>query len=73
MVSYIKVLYKHLSSERKEVAGDCRSLRNEKLHNLYASTDITTVIKSRKVRWAKHVVRIGEIKKESKQNCGRKT
>jgi hypothetical protein len=34
----------------KEVAGDCRRLHNEELHNLYTLTNIIRVIESRKMR-----------------------
>jgi len=34
----------------------------EKLHNIHASTNIITVIKSRKMRWARHVACMGDIK-----------
>jgi hypothetical protein len=39
----------------EEVAGGWRRLHNEVLHNLYASPDIIKVIKSRRMRWARHV------------------
>jgi hypothetical protein len=37
-------------SKRKKVAGGWRRLHNEGLYNLFASTDITRVIKSRRMR-----------------------
>jgi hypothetical protein len=37
-------------------------LHNEELHNLYASPDIVRVIKSRRMRLARHVVSIGGMK-----------
>jgi hypothetical protein len=43
-------------------AGRWRRLQNEELHNLYASLNIIRVIKSRNVRWAGHVARIGHIR-----------
>jgi len=36
-------------------------VHNEELHNLYASPNIIRVIKSRGMRWAGHVVRMGEM------------
>jgi hypothetical protein len=39
---------------REEVAGDWRRLHNEELQNLYSSTNIIRVIKSRRLRWAGH-------------------
>jgi hypothetical protein len=46
--------------KREEVAGGWRRLHNEELHNLYVSPHIITVIKSRKMRWERHVTRMGE-------------
>jgi hypothetical protein len=33
---------------------------NDELHGLYSSSNIVRVIKSRKMRWAGHVARVGE-------------
>jgi hypothetical protein len=46
--------------KRDEVAGEWRKIHNEKLINLYSSPNIDRVIKSRRMRWAGHVARIGE-------------
>jgi hypothetical protein len=48
--------------KREEVAGGWRRLHNEKLHNLYTSPNIIWVIKSRRVRWAGYVARMGEMR-----------
>jgi hypothetical protein len=45
----------------EEVEG-WRRLHNEELHNFYASPDIIRVIKSRRMRWAGHVARMGELR-----------
>jgi hypothetical protein len=37
-----------------------RKLLNDELHNLYSSPNIVRVIKSRRMRWAGHVARMGE-------------
>jgi hypothetical protein len=50
-----RVLRRIFGPKREEVAGDWRRLHNEELHNLYASSNIITVIKSRRMRWAGHV------------------
>jgi hypothetical protein len=42
------------------VTGGWRKLHNEELHNLYSSPSIIRVIKSRRMEWAGHVVRMGE-------------
>jgi len=46
--------------KRDEVAGEWRKLHNEELNNLYTSPNIVRVIKSRIMRWAGHVARMGE-------------
>jgi hypothetical protein len=45
------------------VTGGWRKLYNEELHNLYFSPSIIRVIKSRRMRWAGHVARMGEKRK----------
>jgi len=54
-------------------------LQNEKLHNLYASSNIIRVIKSSRMPWLSHVARMGEMrnvhniligKLEGKRSCG---
>jgi hypothetical protein len=42
------------------VTGDWRKLHNEELHRLYSSPSIIRMIKSRRMRWAGHVARMGE-------------
>jgi hypothetical protein len=46
--------------KRDDVTGDWRKLHNEELHNLYSSPNIIRMIKSRRMRWAGHVARMGE-------------
>ena len=46
--------------KRDEVRGEWRKLYNEDLNNLYSSPNIVRVIKSRRMRWAGHVARMGE-------------
>jgi hypothetical protein len=47
-------------SKREEVMGGWRKLHNEELHNLYLSPSIIRTIKSTRMRWAGHVVRMRE-------------
>jgi hypothetical protein len=45
---------------KREEDGSWRKLHNDELHSLYSSPNIVRVIKSRRVRWAGHVARMGE-------------
>ena len=49
-----------LGPKRDEVTGEWRKLHNEELKGLYSSPNIVRVIKSRRMRWAGHVARMGE-------------
>jgi hypothetical protein len=46
-------------------------LHNDKLHDLYSSPNIVRVIKSRRMRWAGHVARMGEGKGAYRVSVGR--
>jgi hypothetical protein len=54
-----RVLRRILGPKRDEVTGGWRKLHNEELHNLYSSPSIIRMIKSRRMRLAGHVVRMG--------------
>jgi hypothetical protein len=45
---------------KREEDGSWRELYNDELHDLYSSPNIVRVIKSRRMRWAEHVARMGE-------------
>jgi hypothetical protein len=55
-----RVLRRIFGPKRDEVTGEWRKLHNGALHNLYSSPDIIRQIKSRRMRWAGHVARMGE-------------
>jgi hypothetical protein len=48
--------------KRDEVTGGWRKLHSEELHGLYSSPSIVRVIKTRRMRWAGHVARMGEVR-----------
>jgi hypothetical protein len=54
-----RVLRRIFGPKRYEVKGDWRKLHSGELHNLYSSPDISRQIKSRRMRWAGHVARMG--------------
>jgi len=54
------VLRRIFGPRRDEVTGEWRRLHNEGLNDLYSSLNIVRVIKSRRMRWAGHVARMGE-------------
>jgi len=60
MVFENRVLRRIFGPKRDEVTGEWRELHNEELNDLYFSPNIVRVIKSKRMRWAGHVARMGE-------------
>jgi len=54
--SVLRIIF---GSRRDEVTGEWRKIHNEELNNLYCLPNIVRVIKSRRMRWAGHVARMG--------------
>jgi hypothetical protein len=54
------VLRRIFGPKRDEVTSEWRSLHNKELDDLYSSPNIIRVIRSRRMRWAGHVERMGE-------------
>jgi hypothetical protein len=55
-----RVLKRVFEPKRDEVTVERRKLQNEELSDLYSLPNIVRVIKSRRMRWAGHVARMGE-------------
>jgi len=54
-----RLLRRIFGPKRDEVTGEWRKLHNEELHDQYCSPNFVRVIKSRRMRWARHVARMG--------------
>ena len=55
-----RVLRRIFGPTRDMVTGEWRKLHNEEMNDLFCSPNIVRVIKSRIMRWAGHVARMGE-------------
>ena len=55
-----RVLRRIIGPKRDEVTGEWRKLNNEELTELYPTSIVVRVIKSRRMRWTVHVARLGE-------------
>jgi hypothetical protein len=75
-----RVLRRVFGPKRDEVTGEWRKLHNEELNDLHSLPNIVRVVKSRRMRWAGHVARMGEdrsvyrmlvVKPEGKRPLGR--
>jgi hypothetical protein len=64
------VLRRIFGPKSDEVTGEWRKMHNEELHNLYSSPDIIRQVKSRRMRRAGHVARMGEERKVYKVLVG---
>jgi hypothetical protein len=54
------VMRKVFGPKRDEVTGEWRKLHNEELSDPYSLPNIVRVVKSRRMRWAENVARMGE-------------
>jgi hypothetical protein len=55
-----RVLRRVFGPKRIEVTGERRKLHNKELNDLYSLPNIVRGVKSRRMRWAGHVGRMGE-------------
>jgi hypothetical protein len=54
-----RVLGRIIGPKRDEVTGGWIKLHNEELYNLYFPPSIIRMVKSRRLKWAGHVARMG--------------
>jgi hypothetical protein len=66
-----RVLRRIIGPKRGEVMGEWRKLHGGDFHNFYPSPNIMRQIKSRRMRWAGHVARMGEGRKLFKVFVGK--
>jgi hypothetical protein len=66
-----RVLRKIFRPKREEVVGGWRTLDNEELHNMHTSPNVVRVIKSKRMRLAGHVARMGEMRNAYKVSVGK--
>jgi hypothetical protein len=55
-----RVMRRMFEPKRDEVTGGWRKLHNEELRNFFFSPNIIRTIKSRRIRWARHIACIGK-------------
>jgi len=55
-----RALRRVFGPKRDEVTGELRKVHNEELSDLYSLPNIVRVVKSRRMRWAGHVARMGQ-------------
>jgi hypothetical protein len=66
-----RVLRRTYGPKRKK-AWECqRTMHNEELHNMYASSNIIRVIRSRRLKWTGNVTRMGEMRNSYKILVGK--
>jgi hypothetical protein len=58
----ISILRRTFGPKRDEVTGEWRKVHNEELNDPHSSRNIVRVIKSRRMRWARHVARMGKVR-----------
>jgi hypothetical protein len=59
---FLKNRLLRISGPKREEDGSWRKLHSDELHSLYSSPNIIRVIKLRRMGWAGHVARMGEVR-----------
>jgi hypothetical protein len=66
-------MFRRIFGPKREEDGSWRKLHNDEFHSLYSSPNIVRVIKSRRMKWAGHVARMGEGRDVDRVLFGRPT
>jgi hypothetical protein len=66
-----RVLRRIFGPKRDEVTGGWRKLYNEELRDMYSLPSLIRIIKSRRMRWAGHVARMGEKRNTYRLSVGK--
>jgi len=56
---FAKWVRKVFGPKKGEVTGEWKRLHNKEIYDLYFPPNVMWVIKSRRMRWAEHVARMG--------------
>jgi hypothetical protein len=56
---FLRSVLRRILGPKKDEGKSWRKLHNDELHSMYSSPNIFRVIKSRRMRWARHVARMG--------------
>jgi hypothetical protein len=67
----LRTVLRIFGPKRDDMTGGWRKLHKEELHNFYASPSIISMIKSRRMKWARHVARISEKKNSCRTLVGK--
>jgi hypothetical protein len=68
---FVNRVLRRIFGPKMDEDGSWRKLHNDEIHTLYPSPNIVRVIKSRRMRWARHVARRGEERGVDKLLVGR--
>jgi hypothetical protein len=56
----LRTVLRRIFGPKRDEDGSWRKLHNDELHSLYSSPNIVRVIKSGRLKWARHEARMGE-------------
>jgi hypothetical protein len=64
-------ILRRIFGPKRDVTEGWRKLHNGQLHNLYCLRSIVRLIKSRRMRWVRHIARMGDMKMAYKISIGK--